>query len=287
MNTRPAERYPPTLGAGGVLPPVPRLFAIDVDGTLLTSDHRVSPETKRAVHRVRSTGIEVVLATSRGPRALLPILLELGLLDPAVFVGSQGALTGSYDAAGNLEVAAQRSMALEPARQFVQEALSLGLSVHWFRGPQWLVSHLDETAAAEAREVRATPEVRDLFGETLPPDKMMVIASEGSPGALGRLAQGLPDGLVAQVSNPGFLEITHVGVDKGQAVAGHCRARGLEPAQVVAIGDGPNDLGLFAMAGTSIAPANARAAVLAAATFVTAQTNDEDAVAFVLDALVP
>jgi Cof subfamily protein (haloacid dehalogenase superfamily) len=287
MTRCPAERHPPTLGAGEALPPMPRLVAIDVDGTLLTSDHRVTPATKRAIDRVRLRGVEVVLATSRGPRALLPVLLELELLAPAVFVGSQGALTGSYDAAGALHVAAQRSMALEPARRFVKEALSLGLSVHWFRGPEWLVSHLDETAAAEAREVRATPEVRDLFGETLGPDKMMVIASRRSPDALGQLEESLPDGLVAQISNPGFLEITHAGVDKGRAVAGHCHARGLQPAQVVAIGDGPNDLGLFAMAGTSVAPANARAAVLAAASFVTTQTNDEDAVAFVLDALVP
>ena len=64
------------------------------------------------------------------------------------------------------------------------------------------------------------------------------------------------------------------------------RAAGHRAATTVAIGDGPNDLGLFAFAGTSVAPANARPEVAAAATWST-RSNDDDGVAWALSVLVP
>ena len=55
---------------------------------------------------------------------------------------------------------------------------------------------------------------------------------------------------------------------------------------MVAIGDGPNDLGLFTYAGTSVAPANARPEVLAAADWITT-SNDDDGVGHAVALLVP
>ena len=81
-----------------------RLVALDVDGTLLTSDHRVTEATRAAIDRVRARGVEVLLATSRAPCALRTVLDALGLLEPAVFVSCQGALLGSYDPRGRLVI---------------------------------------------------------------------------------------------------------------------------------------------------------------------------------------
>ena len=75
--------------------------------------------------------------------------------------------------------------------------------------------------------------------------------------ASARIAATLPAGLAAQVSNPTYLEVTAAGVDKASAVQRYCAERGIAPSAVVAVGDGPNDLGLFAYAGTSVAPLSA------------------------------
>jgi len=91
--------------------------------------------------------------------------------------------------------------------------------------------------------------------------------------------------LRAQISNPTYLEITRADVDKAMAVAEYCRTIGIGASDVLAIGDGPNDLAVFAFAGVSVAPANARPEVLAAADIVTA-SNDEDGVAVYLDRLL-
>ena len=97
-------------GGAGVI----RLVAIDVDGTLLTSRHEVTPATAAAIERVRRAGVEVVLTTSRPPRALWPILRALGLTEPAVFIASQGALTGCYSADGQLRVLDRQPMPVGP-----------------------------------------------------------------------------------------------------------------------------------------------------------------------------
>jgi hydroxymethylpyrimidine pyrophosphatase-like HAD family hydrolase len=119
------------------------------------------------------------------------------------------------------------------------------------------------------------------------PDKIMIIArDETDLDVLRDLARELPSGLRAQVSNPTYLEVTHRDVDKSSAVRRYCTKHGIDPAAVVAIGDGPNDLGLFAYVGTSVAPANAREEVLAAADWIT-RSNDDDGVAWALEALSP
>jgi hypothetical protein len=83
-----------------------------------------------------------------------------------------------------------------------------------------------------------------------------------------------------------LIEISAAGVSKASALADLAASQGIEPAEVVAFGDMPNDLSMLAWAGTSYAVANAHPAVLAAAGQVIA-SNDEDGVAQVIDQLFP
>ncbi len=256
---------------------------IDVDGTLLTSRHRVSEATRAALDEARRRGAQVMLATSRGPAALEPVLLAAGAPAGEVFVASQGALTGRRTAAGDgLEVLRRRPAPLAAALELVAAASARGLAVGWFAGSAWLVSHLDDRIRAEARVVGVSPEVADLARQGAGPDKLMLVSPDVA--VLEELVRELPRGLQAQISNPTYLEITAAGVDKASAVADYCRSAGFDPGDVVAIGDGPNDLGLFAWAGTSVAPGNARPEVLERADLVVG-SNDDDGVGQALRAL--
>jgi Cof subfamily protein (haloacid dehalogenase superfamily) len=275
------------LRPGATIPVPPALVVLDVDGTVLTSAHEVGAATAAQVRRVRRAGVEVLLASSRGPRAMLPVVTALGLTDGAEFVGTQGALTAAYDTAGALHVRDRRPAPVEAARGVVAAATAAGLAVGWYVADRWLVSHVDPTIAREARVVHDTPEVADLAAQASGPDKLMIIAPTPSDvDVLRRLAAALPAELTAQISNPTYLEITRRGVDKASAVARWCAQRGIAAAATIAIGDGPNDLALFAFAGTSVAPANARPEVAAAATWST-PSNDDDGVAWALSVLVP
>jgi len=263
-----------------------RVAAIDVDGTLLTSDHRITPTVAAALARVRARGVAVVLTTSRPPRALWPILAELGLLDPDVFIASQGALTGSYTEGGELLVIDRQPMSVQPARAVCDAGAAAGLAVSWFAGERWLVPHIDDRIRQEAAIVGCSPEAADLALVSEAPDKILLLGPSTVPGVDMARAVKVPDGLVGLASTRTHFEITRADVDKAGALLRLCTRRGVGAAEVVAIGDGRNDLGMLSMAGVSVAPANAHPDVLAAVDIVTG-SNDEDGVAQALDGLVP
>ncbi len=80
------------------------------------------------------------------------------------------------------------------------------------------------------------------------------------------------------------MEVSAVGVTKGDGLARLCGRLGVDAADVVGFGDMPNDIPMLTWAGTSYAVANAHPSVLAAADH-TAPTNDDDGVATVLASL--
>jgi hydroxymethylpyrimidine pyrophosphatase-like HAD family hydrolase len=177
-------------------------------------------------------------------------------------------------------------MPLDAAHQVTAAATERGLSVSWFVGNRWLASGMDACTRREIGVVRAAPVVAELLGEREPPEKVLVMTPPERVHLLAELTAGLPAELSAQVSNPTYLEVTACGVDKGAAVATLAARLGLSPAEVLAIGDGPNDLSMLTFAGVSAAPANARPEVLAAADFV-APSNLENGVGRILDAIRP
>src|SRR5258708_19004649 len=66
-----------------------RLFAIDVDGTLLDGTHRLRPEIKESVNRLAASGCAVALATARGPQAVVDIVRQFDFA-PSLFCFSGG-----------------------------------------------------------------------------------------------------------------------------------------------------------------------------------------------------
>ena len=111
-----------------------RLCAIDVDGTLLNSAHQVAAETTEAVNDARRRGLAIVLATSRAPSALKPVLTQIPSLAHEVFIGSQGAITACYRPDGQLAPTTQQAMPLQSAHAVVTAAIERGISVSWYSG---------------------------------------------------------------------------------------------------------------------------------------------------------
>lgn len=261
-----------------------RLCVLDVDGTLLRSDHLLSSPTREAVAAVRQAGVDVMLASSRGVSALEPVLDALGDRAGELVIAAQGAVLGRYSGQGDLQVLVHCPAPVAAAKRLVRDARARGLSVSWYTPSAWLVPSVDDAIAREADLTRATPVVVDLEQQTTGPDKVMVVSDRGDTGPLHELAEELPAVLAGQFSHPNYLEVTAAGVGKASALRRYCTVAGLSASQVLAVGDGLNDLDLLGLAGISAAPANARPEVLAAVDFVT-PSNDDDGIAELLDRL--
>lgn len=259
------------------------LVAIDLDGTLLpSSGSTVSARTARSLRRVQATGAAIVLASARPPQSIEQIATTLGLT--GALIAYNGALC--YEpASGHVIFEA----ALTPAvgQSVIAIGRTIGLHVSLYVDRRWMVERLDEAAQQEAAASGLQPRVvRDLLPVARHgAHKVLLI---GPQSLLDRAAREIsaccPDAYAVR-SKPRYLEVTSLAVSKGTGLQAVAVQYGVPRAQILAIGDGRNDIPLFAAAGYAVAMGNAAAQVRARADLV-APTNDDDGVAWALDRLV-
>ena len=263
-----------------------RFLVIDVDGTLLTTSYQLTAVTRIAVQQVMTQGVQVVLASARSPRALHPIMGELGVTGLAICY--TGALTCriSPDPHVPSEAVTEQPMSLSSAHMVLRYGLERGLSVGWYCGDDWYIPRWDAALERESRLTGVPPIVEpDLAHMTQAPHKLLAIAGEPAVfPELSRLVSTLPADCRGQFSLANYLEITHQDVDKATALLALGQQLGITPANMVAIGDGENDQALLRLVGLGIAMGNASPEVQAAADWVT-DTNNRDGVALAIGRL--
>lgn len=258
----------------------PRIIASDVDGTLLTSEHTISPAVRDAVLAARAAGVPVVLASARGPRAMKHLLAELGSLHTGPFIAFQGALVGQFAPEDELKILHQTRLAVDVARTVVRSAMAAGSTVNWYDAQDWFYSRWDRYGEWESRATGVTPAGQIGFDQlenpdALGPHKLMIPPSLEDPELVPMIAASLPEGAVGHLSGEHYLEITAPEADKSHALVSLCADYDIPLAQAAAVGDGPNDVGMFDVVGTSVAMQNASDAVKARAKWVTASNNDD------------
>ncbi|MFY9988023.1 MAG: Cof-type HAD-IIB family hydrolase [Chthoniobacterales bacterium] len=257
-----------------------RLFAIDVDGTLLDSSHRLGAEVRDAVCRLAGSGVQVVLATARGPQAVRDIVRQFDF-SPKLICFS-GAWIGELDPQ-SLEpkyVLLDRRMPGDVARSVIATALAHKVEPNVLTPESWRVRALTDEISEECAILNQRPVVTDkLLGNNEEPSKIMLISSlEEAPSTLPQIAAVVGAAVGAAFSKPNYLEILPIGVNKAKALSILADALGLELSQVAGIGDAPNDLEMLSAVGLAFAMGNASDRVKAAADSVVG-SNDEGGVA--------
>ena len=258
-----------------------RLVASDLDGTLLLPDETVSERTRAALAAAKAAGVTVVLVSGRQPRSLGPIAERIGV--GGIAICANGALIWDLDAGTILdatplaaELAARLVHALRDAIPGVLFAVEL--EGGFGREPGWAE---DPTAVppgaleADALELITGPVIKLLVRH---PTLAFAELAERARQAVGGDA-------VATWAGLQLVEISAAGVTKAFALERLCRRLGIDAAEVVAVGDMPNDLAMLEWAGTAVAVANATQEVLDAADEVTA-ANVEDGVARLLERIL-
>jgi Cof subfamily protein (haloacid dehalogenase superfamily) len=256
-----------------------RLAAIDLDGTLLRADGTLSDRSRRALTRVRSAGIQVVVVTARGPRSVRVLAREAGLDGNAIC--SNGAI--ALDLASG-EVVRTRPLGQEVAARLVRE-LRARLPGILFAAESEEFALEPGFAAWEWEPPAGTRYADALELVAAPVAKLILRHEEHALEAVAAAARDLAgDEAAVTIPGPWTVEISAAGVSKAAALAELCAELGIDPSEVIAFGDYPNDLPMLEWAGRAVAVANAHPEVLTVADEVTA-SNEDDGVALVLERL--
>jgi Cof subfamily protein (haloacid dehalogenase superfamily) len=256
-----------------------RLFAIDVDGTLLDSSHRLKTVVRDAVCRLPASGVQVVLATARGPQAVRDIVRQLDF--SPWLIGFSGAWIGELDV-GSLEpknVRSDQRIAAAQARSVLSTAISHNVEPNIFTPDSWRVRIMTEEILEECAIVNLKPiQTSELMTMEEPPSKIMLISRLDQIGVLKEIQESVRGVATGTFSKPNYLEILPAGVNKAKALTKVAAVFGLELSEIAAIGDGPNDLEMLNEVGFAIAMGNASERVKVVADLVVG-SNDNAGVA--------
>jgi Cof subfamily protein (haloacid dehalogenase superfamily) len=257
----------------------PRLVASDLDGTIVRSDGTISERTVAALSAVEAAGVPFVMVTGRPIRWMKQISEMTG--HHGIAICANGAV--AYDLHAEQVV---RSSLLSPdAARAVVQALREAIP-----GIAFAVERLHHGFAHEPSYVPRwdshDPRTQAPVEELLTEDVVKLLARHEGIGSDQLLAAARATGAAGATfthsSGDGLLEMSAEGVSKASGLAAFAADHDVEPADVLAFGDMPNDLPMLAWAGRSVAVANAHPEVLEAADLVTA-SNDDDGVAQVLE----
>jgi hydroxymethylpyrimidine pyrophosphatase-like HAD family hydrolase len=272
------------------------LLAIDLDGTLLDSSHRLPLENRAALHAAHAAGIRIVLCTGRSFPETRPILDEIGLdLDATVTVF--GAVLTDVRTGRTLErLAFELPLAYRLTDWFRQR----GYAVLWLNdadeaGFDGYVIDGPRRHPAVDRWVQYTPCrvlcVENIAGDVYPPVRISIIdeldvLEELNPEVHrefdGQIAYNL---LRAPAYSLTIIEAFAPQANKWYGIQRLCQRWGIDTARTVAVGDDINDLAMVRHAGLGVAMANAHPEVRRAARLVVGH-NDCCGVAELIDGLL-
>jgi Cof subfamily protein (haloacid dehalogenase superfamily) len=262
-----------------------RLLALDLDGTILTPDLRMSERTRAAVAAAQGQGVRVVIATGRMYRSTVRYARLLDL--PGPLICYQGGYIREMPAQDGTagELLLHRQMPAEAARAAVIWSRDLGLDPHLNIGDRLLIERGPDQGPDYEAAAGVGPEYpSDLLGAIDGPvTKVIAVGTPGRPDEALMAARRAFDGrLEVTVSHPEYLEFMPLGVTKATGVAFLADRLGIPLEAVMAVGDQSNDLEMLRDVGLGVAMGDAPAVVRAVADHVTG-TVHEDGVAAAIE----
>lgn len=250
-----------------------KLLVVDIDGTLVNRHGTISEKDKEALSRVRKSGTQVALSTGRGLQATLSVIKELSL--DSYHISFDGALVSHPGSSEEIYVC---PISKDLVRQMIDIAHQCRIDLELFTVTHYFVE----------KETWSTDAHRDFFGvystitnfhqvwerERILKGSLVTTTAEQSSKAADfcrQLEHHLHFSLAKTPAYPGvdFINILAPGVSKGKALEKLANHLKIPLSEVMALGDGVNDVSLLTTAGLAIAMGNAADEVKEVADYVT------------------
>src|SRR5215468_9551686 len=206
-----------------------KLLISDVDGTLVTNDKILTSRAREAVERLRSAGIQFTITSSRPPRGMAMLTEALKLKVPiAAFNG------GVFVESDLTTIIEQLPIPVGVATEVVDYLLREGLDTWVYSGGNWYLRRPDAPHGVLNGAVK-------IVGVT--DDTQRIARSEAE------LRRRFGSFVSSSSSQPYYIDFTHRDANKGMVVRMASNYFGISTSQIAVIGDGLNDILMFANAG--------------------------------------
>lgn len=284
------------------------MIAVDIDGTLLNSHGVVSQRNQAALKAAEVAGIEVVVATGRRHSYAMPVLKPIALKTSNIVISSNGTVTRTIaaDLLDRTHLPTKTALHLCAHLQEYRNTLVLTFDRVGHDGDDrrgaLVVEHLEELNGSISRWMQANEKyiehvrpIERALDSDAPIQAMLcgtVARMQMAEKLLKHLQETQPTPEI-EVHRTEYAErdlsivdILPAGCSKGRALLRLAAERGLDAAEIMAIGDNWNDLSMLEAAGQAVVMANASPELQQLAAdkgWTMTATNDEDGVAHVVE----
>ncbi len=265
-----------------------KLLVLDVDGTLVDNERKISKRTLATLLKVQQMGVRIVLASGRPTYGLMPIAKALEL-------GNYGGFIISYNGcqiinAGNGEILFERRINPEMLPYLEKKAHKNSFDIFTYHDDTIITdSPENEYIQNEAQLNNLKIIVEDDFSTAIDfaPCKCVLVGDDEEDliGLEEHWKKRLDGTLEAFRSEPYFLEVVPCGVNKANTLGVLLEQLGVTREEIIAIGDGVCDVTMLQLAGMGIAMGHSQDSVKVCADYVTA-SNEEDGVAQAVEKLI-
>ncbi len=266
------------------------VFFTDLDGTLLDDDKNISDENRAEIERILADGHAVVLCTGRALPSAIQQAKRLGLLGRSCYLicynGAQ-----IYDAERRCLIY-KTGIPLTTVRKVFDDAHNHGINVQTYSEQGVLAekdsSSLQKYLVLQSLTAKIVPDVCKTLKEDPPKILALDFDSHDNVESFREYMTQAYDGeLDCYLSNPYYLEIVPLGINKGNAVRFLCGHLGIPISRSLAAGDAENDLSMILAAGTGAVMANGEPLLKENADYITTADNNHSGVSEILRKFIP
>ncbi len=259
-----------------------RLVASDMDGTLLTTDKKISERNYNAIRTASEMGCLFCLCSGRTPVGISSYIKELGIDSP--IIAANGAVVAMPDG----RILYELEMSDESARTLYRCANELDVTVCIWSKELLYANRCDAYIEHYKRVIGVDAEIFDDIEPIIARGVLKMIwfaEPERMPELHEFLNEHCPSDNGWSNSTSRMIEFNDVRVSKATAMEYLGKIYGIKREEMIAMGDNYNDLPMLRYAGLSVAMANAPDDIKAQCDFVT-DTNDCDGVGKALERFV-
>jgi len=253
------------------------IIVLDLDGTLTNRDKIITPRTKEALMEAQRRGKKVVLASGRPTPGVTPLADELCLKDFGGYILSFNG--GMIINCRTKEVLFAKLLPEEANRKVIELAEEHRVDFLTYEGEHIITNNKECPYAQKESWITHMPlvEVENARGYLSFQVPKFLLLDDGDYLALvePRVKAALGKNFSVYRSEPFFLEILPKGIDKAQSLERLLEVIGMKREEMIACGDGYNDLTMIEFAGLGVAMENAVLPLRKIADYITDSNNDD------------
>ncbi len=259
-----------------------KLIAVDIDGTLLDSQNRLREETVQSIRKGVAKGLIFTISTGRPVQGIRDIIRMLDVKTSSI------TYNGAMIVSEKEEILYSCTLKPEDAVDIIRLGMERKVTVTFWANNVLYADQINETSVSYSK-ISGLPPVRFDDYKKIAVEGITKILWISTPEIINRhqndVGMYISDNVNFHTSRPMFLEFVDKTASKALAMQKLGDIYGISKDEMIAVGDGLNDMSMIEFAGLGVAMANSHPEILKIADYVTL-SNDENGVGRVIDQFI-